>query len=133
MGVNFGWARGRQAGFVDAARAHGATVLVNYIREAELAAGIPRQQVYDVTMYILAGLLVLGLIANALVKTQIPNLKPQIPITDPGSRIPDPGRRAVSAAFDFRTATAWAAVALPLAWGTWITLTQAFVLFSGGR
>ena len=31
VGVNFGWARGRQAGFVDAARAHGATVLVNYI------------------------------------------------------------------------------------------------------
>src|SRR5690349_18840585 len=42
-------------------------VLVNYIREAQLAAGVPRAQVYDFTMYILAGLLVFGFIANALV------------------------------------------------------------------
>jgi len=107
-------------------------VLVNYIREAELAAGIPKQQVYDFTLYILAGLLVLGLIANALVKTQIPKPKSQTPRSDPGSRNPDPGMRG-AAAFSLRAATAWAAVGLPLAWGTWVTLTQAFVLFSGGR
>src|SRR5436190_1351445 len=52
-------------------------VLVNYIREAELAAGVPRQQVYDVTMYVLSGLLVLGLVANAFVSAQIPRASPQ--------------------------------------------------------
>src|SRR6202166_90775 len=31
-------------------------VVVNYIREAELAAGVPRESVYDVTMYVLAGM-----------------------------------------------------------------------------
>jgi len=112
-------------------------VLVNYIREAEVAAGIPRQQVYDVTMYVLAGLLVLGFFANALVKTQIPldfargkpNPKSQIP-TNPEPRIPNPDR---AAAFGMRAAFAWTAVGIPLAWGTWVTLAQAFVLFSGGR
>ena len=67
-------------------------VLVNYIREAQIAAGVPRQQVYDFTMYILAGLLLLGLVANALVKplaarwfmsgereSQVPNPNLQIP------------------------------------------------------
>jgi len=107
-------------------------VLVNYIREAQIAAGVPRQQVYDFTLYILAGLLVLGLIANAMVKTQIPNPKPQIPRSDPGSRIPDPALRS-RGPFGIRGTLAWTAVAVPLAWGTWITLTQAFVLFSGGR
>ena len=107
-------------------------VLVNYIREAQIAAGVPRQQVYDFTLYILAGLLVLGLVANALVKTQLANPKPQIPRSDPGSRIPVPGPARVGA-LTARAGLAWAAVGLPLAWGTWVTLTQAFVLFSGGR
>jgi hypothetical protein len=43
-------------------------VVVNYIREAQIAAGVPRDQVYDFTMYILAGMLVLGLICNMLVR-----------------------------------------------------------------
>jgi MFS family permease len=105
-------------------------VLVNYIREAQIAAGIPRQQVYDFTMYILSGLLLLGLVANALVKPQIPN---------PKTQIPSPKTRKVGiwdlgfGAWDFRAALAWSAVGIPLAWGTWVTLTQAFVLFSGAR
>ena len=43
-------------------------VVVNYIREAEIAAGVPRDHVYDVTMYVLAGMLVGGFICNLLVK-----------------------------------------------------------------
>ena len=109
-------------------------VLVNYIREAQIAAGVPRQQVYDFTMYILAGLLVIGFVANALVKP-LPECwfaagtepRPR----DSGPRIPDPGRRGV-AAFDFQTAIAWTAVGIPIAWGAWVTFTQALVLFSGG-
>jgi hypothetical protein len=40
-------------------------VVVNYIREAQLAAGVPRDHLYDYTMYILCGMLVIGLICNA--------------------------------------------------------------------
>ena len=43
-------------------------VVVNYIREAQLAAGVPRDHLYDFTMYILAGMLVVGLICNYLIK-----------------------------------------------------------------
>jgi MFS family permease len=43
-------------------------VVVNYIREAQINAGVPRAQVYDRTMYILAGMLVLGFLANLLVR-----------------------------------------------------------------
>src|ERR1700732_3806547 len=43
-------------------------VVVNYIREAQLAAGVPRDQLYNTTMYILCGMLVIGLICNFLIK-----------------------------------------------------------------
>ena len=39
-------------------------VLVNYIREYQLARGVPKAEAYSVTMYLMAGLLIVGLIAN---------------------------------------------------------------------
>jgi MFS family permease len=43
-------------------------VLVNYIRDYQIDSGLPREAVYNQTMYILAGLLVLGLICNLRVR-----------------------------------------------------------------
>ena len=43
-------------------------VLVNYIREYQIGQGVPRAQAYSVTMYIMAGLLVVGFVCNLLVK-----------------------------------------------------------------
>jgi len=43
-------------------------VLVNYIRQYHLDSGVPKAQAYNVTMYIMAGLLVVGFIANTLIK-----------------------------------------------------------------
>jgi hypothetical protein len=43
-------------------------VLVNYIREYNVTHGVPKAQAYNVTMYIMAGLLVVGFICNLLVK-----------------------------------------------------------------
>jgi hypothetical protein len=85
--------------------------------------------VYDFTMYILAGLLVLGFIANALVTRRnvpLPSLQPAKPkesIAGGGNA----GFRRWELLF------AWTAVGVPLAWGTWVTLAQAIVLFTGGR
>ncbi|PZP82379.1 MAG: MFS transporter, partial [Ectopseudomonas oleovorans] len=42
-------------------------VLVNYLREYQLSIGVEKAAAYDITLYILAGLLVLGFICNALV------------------------------------------------------------------
>ena len=43
-------------------------VLVNYIRQYNIDNGVPKAQAYNVTMYIMAGLLVIGFICNLLVK-----------------------------------------------------------------
>ena len=39
-------------------------VLVNYIRQSQIDHGIPKHQAYNVTMYIMAGLLVIAFFAN---------------------------------------------------------------------
>jgi MFS family permease len=43
-------------------------VLVNYIREYNVTHGVPKAQAYNVTMYIMAGLLVVGFLCNLFVK-----------------------------------------------------------------
>jgi MFS family permease len=43
-------------------------VLINYIRQYQIDSGVPKAQAYNVTMYIMAGLLVVGFIANFLIK-----------------------------------------------------------------
>ncbi|HXI32680.1 MAG TPA: OFA family MFS transporter [Gemmatimonadales bacterium] len=43
-------------------------VLVNYLREYQLGHGVPAAQAYNTTMYILAALLVVGFVANLMVR-----------------------------------------------------------------
>ena len=43
-------------------------VLVNYIRQYQIDSGVPKAQAYNVTMYIMAGLLVVGFISNFLIQ-----------------------------------------------------------------
>ena len=43
-------------------------VLVNYIREYQIAHGVAKANAYSVTMYLMASLLIVGFIANAMVK-----------------------------------------------------------------
>lgn len=43
-------------------------VLINYIREYNITHGTPKAQAYNTTMYIMAGLLVVGFICNFFVK-----------------------------------------------------------------
>jgi hypothetical protein len=43
-------------------------VLVNYIREYQIAHGVPRADAYNVTMYVMAGLLAVGFVANLAVR-----------------------------------------------------------------
>jgi MFS family permease len=43
-------------------------VLVNYIRQAQIDAGVPRAEAYDLSMHLMAGLLVVGFISNLLVR-----------------------------------------------------------------
>jgi MFS family permease len=43
-------------------------VLINYLREYQISRGVPNAQAYNTTMYLLAGLLLLGFVANLLVR-----------------------------------------------------------------
>jgi MFS family permease len=43
-------------------------VLVNYIRQYNVDHGIPKAQAYNVTMYLMAGLLVIGFLCNLFIK-----------------------------------------------------------------
>jgi len=43
-------------------------VLVNYIRQYQIEHGVPKAEAYNTTMYIMAGLLVVGFICNFLIK-----------------------------------------------------------------
>jgi MFS family permease len=106
--------------------------LVGYIREAQIAAGVTRSLVYDVTMYVLAGLLALGFLANLAVRPVAerwfmreggPALAGLAPAPAGDQSI---GRGGVSGV----ALLAWAAVGLPILWGVWITLSKALVLFS---
>jgi MFS family permease len=111
-------------------------VLVNYIREAEIAAGLPRESVYDFTMYILSGLLALGFICNFFVRPlnerwyMKASERAVVTTEAPG------GVAATSATagtgfwrLDTVSVLAWLAVGVPLAWGVWITLLNAVLLF----
>lgn len=108
-------------------------VVVNYIREGEIAAGVQRAYVYDVTLYILAGFLVAGLICNWAVKplgakwfmseAEVAALQPEAAAPEPVTT--DTGVPAM----DAKAALAWLAVGIPLAWGFWVTLKSALVLF----
>ncbi len=43
-------------------------VLVNYIRQYNVTHGVPPAQAYNITMYVMAGLLVVGFICNACIR-----------------------------------------------------------------
>ena len=114
-------------------------VVVNYIREAQLAAGIPQARVYDFTMYILAGMLVLGFVANFMVRPvkakwhmsdeEVASL--QAALKQESTDLPA-GTSGIGLGTlrDPKAALAWVAVGIPLVWGVWITLTKAIVLLS---
>lgn len=43
-------------------------VLINYIREFQIEQGVAKAEAYNVTMYIMAALLILGFICNLLIR-----------------------------------------------------------------
>jgi len=112
-------------------------VLVNYIREYQLSIGVPRAQVYNITMYVLAGILVLGFLCNLAIRP----IQAKHFMTDEElarekalahERAAAAEARGQGSAMHSPVALvwlAWACVGIPMAWGVWITLQKALVLF----
>lgn len=111
-------------------------VVVNYIREAQIAAGVPRDQVYNFTMYILAGMLLLGLIANAFVRPladkwfmtddEVAALQAKSAAANAG---PSGSFGIGKGGLDGKALIAWTVVGIPMLWGVWNTLKATFALF----
>ena len=111
-------------------------VVVNYLREFEMAAGVAQESAYDLTMYILAAMLVAGLIANQMVKP----LADHWFMTDAevaalqarsvnATAIPKGSFDIGRGAFDATAILAWAAVGIPMLWGVWTALHSTLALF----
>jgi MFS family permease len=108
-------------------------VVVNYIREFQLAAGVPRDHLYNTTMYILCAMLVAGIICNYLIKPVDPkwNMSPEeVAKLQAAGAKREAGLQHGSfgigkGGLDLRAALFWAFVGIPLAWGVWKTLESA--------
>ncbi len=116
-------------------------VLVNYIREFQLARGVPNAQAYNVTMYILAGLLAFGFLCNLLVRPvaekhfmtdeELANEKKLAHDreVEAGSANAPVSNGIGTANRTVVVVLAWLAVGIPLAYGFWNTVQKAVQLF----
>jgi MFS family permease len=110
-------------------------IVVNYIRQFELEAGVPRNSVYDVTMYVLAAMLVGGFVCNYLIKPLADKWfmkDEEVAALQSQSQTAAATRGSMGIGewrLDATSILAWLAVGLPIAWGVWITLSNALVLF----
>jgi MFS family permease len=111
--------------------------VVSYIRDYQKAHGVPSAQNYSITMFILAGFLVVGLICNWLVRpvdsskymtreelAATEAKKPVAAVASPGTQ-----QHATRQAPGSLILAAWLVVWIPLAWGVWMTLQKAMLLF----
>lgn len=113
-------------------------VLITYLRESQLAAGVERAAAYDMTLYILSGLLVLGFVCNMLIRPVADKyFMSDAQLAAERALSHDKGAEGARS-LEWHAAPgslpwvllAWAAVVVPLAWGVWITLQKTAVLFN---
>jgi len=114
-------------------------VLVNFMHDARKAAGIPPEQIYGPIFYVLAGLMIVGFVANLLIKP----LHEKWFMKKQEVEAFNAAYRAAEAAVGLKPSSAevqnkrvdpkavffWAAVGIPLTWGIWVTLDKALMLF----
>jgi MFS family permease len=116
-------------------------VLVNYIREFQIARGVRPSDAYTFTMYVLVGLLAIGFVCNLAVRP-VPE---RLFISGGAAGVTLPGAIAgrssgssagvlvsdgtVRASHWGLVVIAWALVGVPLAWGVLKTLTLAAQMF----
>ena len=106
-------------------------IVITQIREAQIAAGVPRDQVYDRTLLILAGFLAVGFVANLLIRPVSERWYMKDDATaQQGAAVAGGSFGIDRGGLTAASAVAWACVGVPLLWGVYITLTKALVLFS---
>jgi len=115
-------------------------VVVNYMREYQLSLGIPREQVYNQTMYILVGMLAIGLLCNLMVRPladkwfmSAEELAHEKRLAREKAILAEHNLDSAHARHEVTPAikvwAAWAVVGIPLAWGVYRTLLSAAKFF----
>jgi MFS family permease len=115
-------------------------VVVNYIREFQLARGVPPDQAYNITMYVLAAMLLGGLFCNVLVRPvserhymtdeQLAAERAQAHEQAAAEQsVAVPAGSVAVATSPALLIAAWTAIAIPLGWGVWVTLSKSLALF----
>ena len=107
-------------------------VLVNWIRQAQLDAGLTGTDVYALSMRLMVGLLLGGFVSNLLVSPVAARFFQPVtghaaPAFSGGTAGSDAGHPAVGSGSS--TLLSWLAVSLPLGWGVWMTFQKALQLF----
>jgi MFS family permease len=118
-------------------------VIVNYLHDTRLEAGVPYAQIYAPIFLVLAGMLVIGFIANMLVKP----VADKYFMTDAELELehklahdesaavnaeaaqPGVGAMTPAAGRTLLATLAWALVLIPIAYGIWSTIQKAAILF----
>jgi MFS family permease len=111
-------------------------VVVNYMRDYQLSLGIPRAQVYNQTMYILTGMLVVGLICNLMIRpvaekwfmsdAELAEVKRLAHEKAVSSEVH--GTASAEKTSSFAVIVAWGIVLIPLGWGVYKTVLSAMKL-----
>ncbi len=119
-------------------------VIVNYMREYQLGLGIPREQVYNQTMLILAAMLMIGLLCNLLIRpvadkwfmseaelAEEKRLAHELTLDQAGAGgVEESKFNPVKSTQWFAVLLAWLAVLMPLGWGIYKTLLSVSKFFS---
>ena len=126
-------------------------VLVNYIRQLQIDHGVPRADVYNLTMYVMSGVLVAGFLCNLAIRrvseerymtpSELAAEQRLLRQARPAGDVPAAPRVASSTPQSLpapesstvrwgAVVLAWMAVAGPLAWGIGSTLRKALLLFA---
>jgi MFS family permease len=114
-------------------------VIVNYLHDQRQAEGIAPDQIYGPIFYVLAGLLVVGFIANLLVRPVNPKWhmseadvaaeQAKVKAAPSNGSAPASDANLGTGGLDAKAALFWLFVGIPLAWGIWNTVEKALVLF----
>ncbi len=112
-------------------------VLIANVRQFQLDSGVPKNLVYDRTLYILAAMLAVGFICNLLIKPVDPkNFMTDAELAaERGLQHEAVGggmgnaSAAARGAFGVGGVLAWLAVGIPFLIGVWIALAKAAALF----
>lgn len=113
-------------------------VVVNYLHDTRSQSGIAPDQLYGPIFYILAGMLVVGLIANLLVSPVNPKwhmsdaevAAEQAKLSHSSATTVQSGSYGIgTGGLDVKAALFWLFVGVPLAWGIWNTFQKALSLF----